>query len=99
GCIATLRPLFLSRRVYEALRHQYARELKLGFSYDQVKQAMFSTPAVQVVGNFYNSRYTGLLNQMGMTADQYAQALRIQLTTLLLINGVSGTDFTLKGYT
>ena len=36
---------------------------------------------------------------MGMTADQYAQALRNQLTTQQLINGVAGTDFMLKGET
>jgi peptidyl-prolyl cis-trans isomerase D len=36
---------------------------------------------------------------MGMTADQYAQALRNQLTTQQLINAVVGTDFMLKGET
>lgn len=36
---------------------------------------------------------------MGMTADQYARALRNQLTTQQLINGVAGTDFMLKGET
>jgi peptidyl-prolyl cis-trans isomerase D len=36
---------------------------------------------------------------MGMTADQYAQALRNQLTTQQLINAVAGTDFMLKGET
>lgn len=34
-----------------------------------------------------------------MTADQYAQALRNQLTTQQLINAVVGTDFMLKGET
>ena len=34
-----------------------------------------------------------------ITADQYAQALRNQLTTQQLINGVAGTDFMLKGET
>lgn len=36
---------------------------------------------------------------MGMTPDQYAQALRNQLTTQQLINAVVGTDFMLKGET
>ncbi|MFP1590924.1 SurA N-terminal domain-containing protein [Escherichia coli] len=75
-------------------------ELKLGIRRDeQVKQAIFATPAFQVDGKFDNSRYNGILNQMGMTADQYAQALRNQLTTQQLINGVAGTDFMLKGET
>ncbi len=54
----------------------------------------FSRPQPsRVDGKFDNSRYNGILNQMGMTADQYAQALRNQLTTQQLINGVAGTDF------
>lgn len=36
---------------------------------------------------------------MGMTTDQYAQALRNQLATQQLVNGVVDADFTLKGET
>lgn len=85
----TLRQQVLNRLIDEALLDQYARELKLGISDEQVKQAIFATPAFQVDGKFDNSRYNGILNQMGMTADQYAQALRNQLTTQQLINGVA----------
>ncbi|ESE34402.1 peptidyl-prolyl cis-trans isomerase D [Escherichia coli A25922R] len=95
GYMKTLRQQVLNRLIDE----QYARELKLGISDEQVKQAIFATPAFQVDGKFDNSRYNGILNQMGMTADQYAQALRNQLTTQQLINGVAGTDFMLKGET
>ena len=91
GYMKTLRQQVLNRLIDEALLDQYARELKLGISDEQVKQAIFATPAFQVDGKFDNSRYNGILNQMGMTADQYAQAL--------LINGVAGTDFMLKGET
>ena len=99
GYMKTLRQQVLNRLIDEALLEQYARELKLGISDEQVKQAIFATPAFQVDGKFDNSRYNGILNQMGMTADQYAQALRNQLTTQQLINGVAGTDFMLKGET
>ena len=95
GYMKTLRQQVLNRLIDEALLDQYARELKLGISDEQVKQAIFATPAFQVDGKFDNS----ILNQMGMTADQYAQALRNQLTTQQLINGVAGTDFMLKGET
>ncbi|XPE44750.1 SurA N-terminal domain-containing protein [Shigella flexneri] len=40
---------------------------------EQVKRAIFATPAFQVDGKFDNSRYNGILNQMGMTADRYAR--------------------------
>ena len=99
GYMKTLRQQVLNRLIDEALLDQYARELKLGISDEQVKQAIFATLAFQVDGKFDNSRYNGILNQMGMTADQYAQALRNQLTTQQLINGVAGTDFMLKGET
>lgn len=73
GYMKTLRQQVLNRLIDEALLDQYARELKLGISDEQVKQAIFATPAFQVDGKFDNSRYNGILNQMGMTADQYAR--------------------------
>ena len=99
GYMKTLRQQTLNRLIDEALLDQYSRELKLNISDDQIKQAIFATPAFQVDGKFDNNRYNAIVNQMGMTADQYAQALRNQLTTQQLINGVAGTDFMLKGET
>lgn len=99
GYMKTLRQQTLNRLIDEALLDQYARELKLGISDEQVKQAIFATPAFQVDGKFDNNRYTSIIGQMRMTPDQYAQALRNQLTTQQLINGVAGTDFMLKGET
>ncbi|QLY62097.1 peptidylprolyl isomerase [Citrobacter freundii] len=99
GYMKTLRQQVLNRLVDEALLDQYSRELKLSISDEQVKQTILSTPAFQVDGKFDNNRYNAIVNQMGMTADQYAQALRNQLTTQQLINGVAGTEFMLKGET
>lgn len=95
----TLRQQTLNRLIDEALLDQYSRELKLNISDEQVKQAIFATPAFQVDGKFDNNRYNSIVNRMGMTADQYAQALRNQLTTQQVINGVAGTEFMLKGET
>lgn len=99
GYMKTLRQQVLNRLIDEALLDQYSRDLKLGISDEQVKQAIFATPAFEVDGKFDNSRYNAILNQMGMSADQYAQALHNQLTTQQLINGIAGTDFMLKGET
>ncbi len=46
----TLRQLLLNRLIDESLLDHYARELKLGISEEQVKQAIFATPAFQVAG-------------------------------------------------
>lgn len=97
GYMKNLRQQTLNRLIDEALLDQYARELGLSISDDQVKKAIFATPAFQNDGKFDNTRYNAIVNQMGMTPDQYAQALRNQLTTQQLINAVVGTDFMLKG--
>ena len=99
GYMKTLRQQTVNRLIDEALLDQYAKHLGLGISDDQIKKAIISTPAFQSNGKFDNTRYNSIINQMGMTADQYAQALRNQLTTQQLINAVVGTDFMLKGET
>ncbi|MCU6669164.1 peptidylprolyl isomerase [Enterobacteriaceae bacterium H4N4] len=99
GYMKTLRQQTLNRLIDEALMDQYAKDLGLGISDDQVKSVIFSTAAFQTDGKFDNNRYNAIVSQMGMTADQYAQALRNQLTTQQLINAVVGTDFMLKGET
>lgn len=93
----TMRQQVLNRLIDESLLDQYARELGLSVSDAQVKQAIFQTQAFQTNGKFDNERFGGIVNQMGMTTDQYAQALRNQLTTQQLINAVAGTDFMLPG--
>ena len=97
GYMKTLRQQTLNRLIDEALLDQYAKKLGLGISDEQVKKAIFSTQAFQSNGKFDNARYNSIVNQMGMTADQYAQALRNQLTTQQLINAIAGTDFMLPG--
>ncbi|WP_434636019.1 peptidylprolyl isomerase [Klebsiella sp. I138] len=93
----TMRQQVLNRLIDESLLDQYARELGLSVSDAQVKQAIFQTQAFQTNGKFDNERFSGIVNQMGMTTDQYAQALRNQLTTQQLINAIAGTDFMLSG--
>ncbi|SFT41857.1 peptidyl-prolyl cis-trans isomerase D [Kosakonia arachidis] len=95
----SMRQQVLNRMIDEALLDQYAKKLHLGISDEQVKKAIFSTQAFQANGKFDNNRFNAIINQMGMSADQYAQALRNQLTSQQLINAVAGTDFMLKGET
>ncbi|MGB3255807.1 MULTISPECIES: peptidylprolyl isomerase [Buttiauxella] len=99
GYMKQMRQQVLSRMIDEALMDQYAKHLGLGISDEQIKQAIFKEPAFQNNGKFDNARYIAIIGNMGMTADQYAQALRNQLTTQQLINAVVGTDFMLAGET
>lgn len=97
GYMQQMRQQALSQLVDEVLLDQYAKELKLAISDDQIKQAIFNQPAFQTDGKFDNSKYLALIGNMGFSADQYAEALRKQLTTQQLVNAIAGTDFMLPG--
>lgn len=97
--IQQIRQQALSQLVDESLLTGYAKDLGLAISDDQIKQAIFNQSAFQTNGKFDNTKYLGLINQMGFTADQYAEALRKQLTTQQLIAAVTNTDFMLTGET
>ena len=99
GYMQQMRQQALSQLVDEMLLDQYAKDLKLAISDEQIKQAIFSQPAFQTDGKFDNANYLGIINSMGFSADQYAEALRKQLTTQQLISAIAGTDFTLSGET
>jgi peptidyl-prolyl cis-trans isomerase D len=95
----TMRQQVLNRLIDESLLDQYAKHLNLGISDAQVKEAIFKTQAFQANGKFDNQRFSGIVGQMGMTTDQYAQALRNQLVTQQLINAIVGSEFMLPGET
>ena len=99
GYMQQMRQQALSQLVDEMLLDQYAKELKLAISDEQIKQAIFNQPAFQTNGKFDNAKYLSLIGNMGFSADQYAEALRKQLTTQQLIAAIAGTDFMLSGET
>ncbi|MGD8203371.1 peptidylprolyl isomerase [Pantoea sp. FN0305] len=99
GYMQQMRQQALAQLVDEMLLDQYAKELNLAISDEQIKQAIFNQPAFQTNGKFDNAKYLSLINNMGFTADQYAEALRKQLTTQQLISAIAGTDFMLSGET
>lgn len=94
-----LRQQALSQLIDETLLQNYAKKLGLAISDEQIKQAIFKQTAFQTNGKFDNTKYLGIINNMGLSADQYAEALRKQLITQQLIQSVTGTDFMLLGET
>lgn len=99
GYMQQMRQQALSQLIDQALLDQYIKDLHIGISDDQVKQAIFNQQAFQTNGKFDNAKYNGLIASMGFSADQYAEALRKQLATQQLINAIANTDFMLKGET
>lgn len=94
-----MRQQALSQLIDETLLQNYAKKLGLAISDEQIKQAIFKQTAFQTNGKFDNAKYLGIINNMGFSADQYAEALRKQLITQQLIQSVTGTDFMLPGET
>ncbi|MFD1801579.1 peptidylprolyl isomerase [Mixta tenebrionis] len=99
GYMQQMRQQALSQLIDELLLDQYAKKLKLAIGDDQIKQAIFNQPAFQTDGKFDNAKYLAIINNMGFSADRYAEALRKQLTTQQLISAIADTDFTLSGET
>lgn len=97
GYMQALRSQVLNQMIDQALLDQYAKTLGLTISDEQIKTAIFNQPAFQSNGKFDNSRYNAIIRNMGLTPEQYAVALRNQLTTEQLINAIVGTDFMLNG--
>ncbi len=97
GYMQQIRQQALSQLIDQALLDSYIKDLHLSISDDQVKQAIFNQQAFQTNGKFDNGKYLALIGNMGFSADQYAEALRKQLSNQQLINAVANTDFTLKG--
>jgi len=95
GYMQQIRQQALSQLIDEQLLDQYAKDIGLAISDDQIKQAIFTQPAFQTNGKFDNAKYLGMIGNLGFSADQYAEALRKQLTTQQLIQSVTGTDFVL----
>ncbi|MFS2222462.1 peptidylprolyl isomerase [Pantoea sp. B65] len=96
GYMQQIRQQALSQLIDEMLLDQYAKDLKLAISDEQIKQAIFTQPAFQTDGKFDNAKYLNLISNMGFSADQYAEALRKQLTTQQLIKALTDTDFMLS---
>lgn len=95
GYMQQIRQQALSQLIDEQLLDQYAKDIGLAISDDQIKQAIFTQPAFQTNGKFDNAKYLGMIGNLGFSADQYAEALRKQLTNQQLIQSVTGTDFVL----
>ncbi|MXP67571.1 peptidylprolyl isomerase [Pantoea sp. Aalb] len=86
----------LSQLIDQVLFEQYIKDLNILISDDQVKQSIFNQLVFQTNGKFDNDKYKNLLASIGLTADQYAEALREQLAIWQLINIITNTNFILE---
>lgn len=90
---AALRERILNDLINQELIRQYAKQLKLSVSDEQIKQQIVSTPMFQIDGKFNNDAYQNVLRNNQMTPDMYAQYMREALILAQLQNGLGETSF------
>ncbi|WP_411704616.1 peptidylprolyl isomerase [Edaphovirga cremea] len=95
GYMQQMRQQVLNQLIDVALLDQYARKLGISISDEQVKQAIFKTPAFQTNNQFDNEKYLNSVRANGYTPDAYAQLLRRQMISQQLNQAFAGSDFVL----
>ncbi|PPI87699.1 peptidylprolyl isomerase [Candidatus Pantoea edessiphila] len=83
--------------VDKSLLSNYANNLNLRISDDQLKQVIFNQQYFQINGKFDNTQYKNVINKIGLTVDQYIELLRKELSIQQLVNIIVNSDFILPG--
>ncbi|WP_127959615.1 peptidylprolyl isomerase [Serratia microhaemolytica] len=89
GYMQQLRYQVLSQLIDKVLLDQYAKQLSLNISDEQVKAAIRQEPYFQTDGRFDNAKYLELIGRLGYSAENYAQSMRQQLINQQMIEGFS----------
>lgn len=90
-----MRQQVLFSLINEVLLDQYAATLGLVISDNQIKQAILSIPAFYTNSKFDEKRFRKIINNMGLTPDQYALLMRKQLLVQQLLQGIGNSSFLL----
>ena len=90
-----LRRQALDSLINNQLINQYANELGLSASDEQIEQAIFAMPIFQTNGQFDSQKYRDILNRYNINADDFAAQMRQDLTRAQLAKSFTGTDFAL----
>ncbi|EPL9570737.1 peptidylprolyl isomerase [Providencia rettgeri] len=90
-----LRRQALDNLINNELINQYANELNLSASDQQIEQSIFSMPIFQTDGRFDSDKYREILSRYNINADSFAAQIRQDLTRAQLGKAFTGTDFAL----
>lgn len=83
----------LNELVDNELLRQYANDLKLGISANQIKSEIVNNPDLQQNGKFDNALYQQLLRANNISADQYAAILHEGMLFSQLQEGIVESNF------
>lgn len=84
----------LNGLIDDELLRQYAANLKLGISADQIKSEIVNSQAFQQDGKFNNTLYQQALRNNGLTADGYANIVREGMLFSQIQEGILNSEFT-----
>nr|WP_275070182.1 SurA N-terminal domain-containing protein [Providencia sp. G1(2023)] len=90
-----LRRQALDNLINNELINQYANELNLSASDQQIEQSIFSMQIFQTDGRFDSEKYREILQRYNINADSFAAQIRQDLTRAQLGKTFTGTDFAL----
>ncbi len=93
--VAQFRQMVLNQMVNDMLIQQHADSLGLRVSDDQVRETLLSISAFHVDGRFNNDLYNTTLRRMGLTADGYAEQIRLDIRRQQLLMALADSEFTL----
>lgn len=85
----------LNSLINNELLRQYAKELKLGISAEQVKAEIVNTPNFHRDGKFDNNLYLQTLRNNGINSDQYAAIVSEGMLMSQIEEGIINTQFEL----
>lgn len=83
----------LNRLIGEQLLHQYAKDLNLGISSEQIKSQIVNSPEFQQEGKFNNSLYLQMLRNAGISPEGYAAIVANGMVMSQLQEGIIQSDF------
>ncbi len=83
----------LNGLIDEELLRQYAKELKLGISADQIKSEIVNSQMFQQDGKFSNELYQQTLRHNNLSADGYAAIVQEGMLQSQLQEGIINSDF------
>lgn len=86
----------LDRMVNQLLLDQYADNLDIRVSDEQIKQTIRAIPAFSSNGIFSNEQYLAALRRGGLTSNQFAQYIAQDLAREYLVKALQSSEFVLE---
>lgn len=83
----------INNLINDTLLQQYADDLKLGISAEQIKSAIVNDPIFQQEGKFNNNLYLQTLRNHGVSVDGYATMIGRSLLNQQMQQGILDTEF------